>query len=214
MKPSLLQRLLHPGTAGAGGVRGTTVVREERGSGAGAVLFQPYAVKEFIPDPDATPTPDEPREERRAPASRETNEPSPTAAETAPESTRRAHAVLEPRRPNPVAEEWRRTSPDVFLSIAQRFCARAPKAAEELREYCLAGESLRLGKLATSLKPTLSLFDSTAGDAADRVERLVAEGRVDGLPLEVLALEHEVWRVAAAWADAARATAVANPVAS
>jgi len=183
MKLTLWHRFLKHGLPDVvqTGRRGTTVIHEERGSGTGAVLFQPYAVSEFVPDASAgadTPALAEPEPE------------SPTSVAVAPAPT---------RTPNPVADEWRKNSPDVFQTVAKRFCARAPRAAQELREYCLAGQNDRLARLATALKPTLSLFDMSAAEAAERVEKLAAAGRHANLAHDVLALEHEVWRVADAW---------------
>jgi len=171
---------------------GTTIVHEERGSGTGAVLFQSYEVSEFVPDATA---------DAVAPALAAV--PATEAAATAP----RASAA--PRTPNPVADEWRKNSPDVFQTVARRFCARAPKAAQELREFCLSGQNERLARLATSLKPTLSLFDMSAAEAAERVEKVAAAGRHANLAHDVLALEHEVWRVADAWEKGDRQPAAA-----
>lgn len=108
-------------------------------------------------------------------------------------------ATVEPRSPNPVAEEWRRTRPETFVMVARRFCERAPRSAEALRTACLAGDTASLDRLAETLKPTLNLFDLAAAEAASAVQRVLAEGRLPDLALAVLALEHEVWRVASAW---------------
>lgn len=189
MKLTLWHRFLKHGlTDGPATPRhGTTIVHEERGSGTGAVLFQPYAVSEFVPDP----------EEPEAPALAEFAASRPAATPSSPP------APAAPRTPNPVADEWRRNSPEVFQTVARRFCARAPKAAQELREYCLSGQHDRLAQLATALKPTLSLFDMSAAEAAERVEKQAAAGRAGSLAHDVLALEHEVWRVADAWEQGA-----------
>ncbi|MDH4064664.1 MAG: hypothetical protein OEW19_09705 [Acidobacteriota bacterium] len=169
MMHTLLHRLRRSGErdSEAPPVRGTTIVREERGSGAGAVLFQPYRVAEFVPHADPEPGGSEP--------------------------------VAETRASNPVAEEWRRSSPEVFRGVARRFCARAPKATEELRASCLQGDCETLVRLARTLQPALSLFDLSAGDAAARVQAAASDGASDALAYAVLALEHEIWRVAAAW---------------
>jgi hypothetical protein len=181
-------------------VRGTTIVREERGSGAGAVLFRPYAVSEFVPDAASDPdTPAAMPRQEAAPADEPTVPSLPVAVAGDEEQ---AGPPPGDRTQNPVAEQWRRANPDMFQSVARRFRARAPVAARELREYCLTGQERRLVKLAASLKPTLGLYDLTAADAAERVERAVAEERHHDLPREVLALEHELWRVAAAWQTA------------
>ena len=105
------------------------------------------------------------------------------------------------RTANPVADDWRRGNPDMFRTVARRFCARAPVVARELREYCLTNQRQRLGRLAASLKPTLGLYDVTAADAAERVERVAADASQADLAHGVLALEDEVWRVAGAWQD-------------
>jgi hypothetical protein len=194
MKLTLWHRFLKhglPDDVAPAGRSGTTIVHEERGSGTGAVLFQSYAVSEFVPDATA---------DAGAPALAEF-----PAAEVAGTVPRPSAA---PRTPNPVADEWRKNSPDVFQTVARRFCARAPKAAQELREFCLSGQNDRLARLATSLKPTLSLFDMSAAEAAERVEKVAVAGRHANLAHDVLALEHEVWRVADAWEKGDRHQAV------
>lgn len=189
MKQTLLQRL---GLAGAPApqARGTTIIHEDPGSGAGAVLFQPYRVAEFVPD--AQPPADaQPRLETR-PSGDDAGPRDHDAADAANHDAAR-HA------PNPVAEDWRRTSPEMFQAVAHRFCARAPKATAELRSRCLAGDRQQLGRLAESLKPTLSLFDMAAAEAARRVQAMAGEASPGDLAYEVLALEHEIWRVVEHW---------------
>lgn len=186
MKQTLLQRLGLTGEP-VPQRRGTTIVREEPGSGAGAVLFQAYRVAEFVPEAEP-PADAGPRLEAR---------PSGSVAD-APERDAGKHA------PNPVAEEWRRTSPDVFQAVAKRFCTRAPKATAELRAWCLRGDREKLGRLAESLKPTLSLFDMAAAEAAGRVHASAGDASPGDLAYEVLALEHEIWRVVEGWQAGAR----------
>ncbi len=193
---TLLQRLRLAAPDGrAAPARGTTVVREDPGSGAGAVLFQPYRIAEFVPEADG-PVPLD-GDGRRA-------EPAPPEA-PAPEPAPHKHV------PNSVAEDWRRTSPEVFRTVARRFCARAPQLADELRAWCLAGERKKLAHLAQTLKPTLSLFDVAAAEAAGRLHAAAETESPGGAAYEVLALEHEIWRVVANWqatdgADARPAT--------
>lgn len=189
MKLGLWQRLRRRGEAlVSSGMRGTTIVREERGSGAGAVLFQPYAVSEFIPD---TAGEDDLAGPERLPARA-------VAGAVMPDL---APAAVAPRVANPVGDAWRRANPDMFRTIARRFCARAPEVTHELHEHCLSGQHVRLARLAASLKPSLGLYDMTAADVADRVERLAAAPAAADLTREVLALEDEVRRVANAWQD-------------
>jgi hypothetical protein len=189
MMHALLQRLRKAGAPEPEApATGRTIVREERGGGAGAVLFQPYQVEEFQAG-EARPV------RAAAPVSRD-------RGETAPAPQLRA--------PNTVADEWRRQSPTVFRTVAERYCARAPKVAEELRTLCLSGQTDKLAHLADSLKPTLSLFDMTAADAADRLKQAATDGSAE-LALSVLALEHEVWRVMAAWQQTPPQTAGIPP---
>ncbi len=188
MKLGLWPRLRRRGEAlVSSGMRGTTIVREERGSGAGAVLFQPYAVSEFIPDAAGE---DDLASPEQWPARAVTGTALPASE---------AVAVL--RVANPVGDAWRRANPDMFRTIARRFCARAPAVTHELHEHCLSGQHGRLARLAASLKPSLGLYDMTAADVADRVERLASAPAAADLTREVLALEDEVRRVAHAWQD-------------
>lgn len=187
MMHTLLQRLRKTGAPDPPAPRGTMVVHEDPGSGAGAVLFQPYRVTEFVPEHQVS-------RGSRAEACAGRRDAGPDAGD--------------PRGSNPVAEDWRRTSPEVFGTVARRFCARAPKMTAELREGCLAGDRAGLARLAEWLKPTLSLFDMDAAAAAGRLHTAAGEPTGD-LAIEVVALEHEIWRVVAGW-QAAEGTAGAG----